>query len=319
MQHAKLDGCRVLVTGAGGFIGGNLVRHLLTLGAKVSVLVEHEAPLANIFPREAHVSIGSVTDKDRISAIVTERDPEYIFHCAGLLRTVKKEQRNSVLDYISVNTLGTMYIAEAARAIPNLRSFVSLGTLEECGGKESPLAETDREIPISEYSLSKLCATKHIEYLRHEQNFPGVVLRPTIVYGPGQTGGMFIPSLIESCIANREFKMTNGEQMKDFVYVDDVVRAMVLVASAGDLPHAIFHIGSGVETPLCDVVEHVERLDGGMWKATLGAIPYRPEEKMYYCADISRARDCFGWEPTVTLEEGLKYTFEWWHKMSLTR
>ncbi|MBP9760248.1 MAG: NAD-dependent epimerase/dehydratase family protein [Candidatus Pacebacteria bacterium] len=318
MNRVNLDGRRVFVTGASGFIGGNLVRYLLKLGAEVSVLLEHEVPSTTMFPREVHISVGSVTDGDRITAIVTERDPEHIFHCAGLLRVINTERQNSMLDYISINMLGSIYIAEASRTLPNLHSFVSLGSLEECGGHELPLIETDREVPISQYSFSKLCATKYIEFLRNEYHFPGVVLRPTIVYGPGQSGGMFIPSLIDACVTNREFRMTKGEQRKDFVYIDDMVRAMVLATSVQDVSHTILHIGSGVETQLKEVASTVERLAGGCWKATLGAIPYRSEEKMHYCADISRARNCLGWEPSVALEEGLKNTIEWRRKISLT-
>jgi len=309
MDLASLRGKRALVTGAAGFIGRRVSEVLCAQGALVTTLVRASSHVRDTSMPGVQVVVGSVADKECIEEVVNMCKPEYVFHCAGVSRTTIQGHGDEMA-YVTVNTLGTMYLVNAVHAVGTTCGFVALGTLEESTEGRSN-NETD-VVPASLYALSKLYATKYVEYMRVMHGFPGIVLRPTIVYGPGQTGGMFIPALVEACLKRKRFDMTSGEQKKDFLYVDDLVSAMLLAVVTPHVRHAIIGVGSGKERSLRDIALWIERIVGARGCVKVGTLPYRCDERMHYQADITTVVRVLGWRPVVDLEEGLRRTVEWW-------
>lgn len=311
MDLASLHGKRALVTGAAGFIGRHVAEALCAQGARVTTLVRSSDPIRNPAIPGTQLVVGSVTDKGYVEGVVKTVKPEYIFHCAGVSRSTIQDHGDEMA-YVTVNTLGTTHLINAAHAVGTTRGFVAIGTLEE--KTEDRSNDGTDTVPTSMYALSKLYATKYVEYMRVAHGFPGLVLRPTIVYGPGQTGGMFVPALISACLKGKKFDMTPGEQKKDFLYIDDLVKAMILSVVTPHVKDAIMSVGSGKGYTLRDVALWIERIVGAYGCVKIGALPYRHSERMHYQADIATITRVLGWHPMVDLEEGLGRTVEWWRK-----
>jgi nucleoside-diphosphate-sugar epimerase len=143
--------------------------------------------------------------------------------------------------------------------------------------------------------------------------FPAVVLRPTVAYGPNQDLDMFIPALISSLLKNQDFCMTDGSQTRDFIFIDDVISAIVRAINI-DVAGQVINISSGTEVSLSTLVELVLKIiDTDVRKHVLKAIlPRRHGEVGRYVATNGLAKDILGWAPTVDLESGLTQTINWY-------
>lgn len=295
---------KVLITGANGFIGRSLVADLVARDARVATM--DVAPLEGGDGREITAYTGDLEDRTFVEDCIGRCRPDVVFHLAAF-----KERSSAMADFykaVGVNVLGSLNLFSALNARGNVSSVVVLGTAEEYGRNDSPFREGMREGPVTAYSYSKLCLTNLCEILYNLHGLPVVVLRPTLAYGPGQDTGMFLPSLIESLIGDRPFLMTAGEQTRDYVYITDLVDAMIKASETPEAQGEIINIGSGTAVRLLDLVEMVERLLGKKGRVTVGGREYRPDEIMDYQVDTSKAKRLLRWEPKVSLDEGVELT-----------
>jgi len=294
---------KVLVTGANGFIGRSLVPALIARNARVATM--DVAPLEGGDGREITAYHGDMEDRAFVEDCIGRCRPDVVFHLAAF-----KERSSAMADFYKaagVNILGSLNLFSALNVEGNVSSVVVLGTAEEYGRNDSPFREGMRERPVTAYSYSKLCLTNLCEILYSLHGLPVVVLRPTLAYGPGQDTGMFLPSLIESLIQDRPFIMTAGEQTRDYVYITDLVDAMIK-ASQIPAPGEIINIGSGTPVRLLDLVGMVERFLDKKGLVKVGGRDYRPDEIMDYYVDTSKAKRLLRWEPKVSLDEGVELT-----------
>jgi UDP-glucose 4-epimerase len=297
--RADLRGRRVLVTGSKGFIGGHLVPLLASLGAEVTTadLTDDSRPGA------VHVCL-DLTDPERCSQCVAAARPEIVYHLAATRERTRELGR--LRDVLDTNLLATLNLLMAAAELPALQTVVLLGSSEEYGSSQAAFREDMREGPVSAYSFSKVCSTYLAQYLHRVHGLPCVVLRPGLVYGPGQDQGMFLPALIRSVAAGRPFLMTPGQQTRDFIHVSDVVEAIARASACTD--GQVLNVGSGVATPIADVAMTVGRLLGRQHLVRVGALEYRTAEVMDHRLDTSLARRVLDWAPLVPLERGLEMT-----------
>jgi len=192
--------------------------------------------------------------------------------------------------------------------------FVFASTSEGYMGR-APFSEEGRRLPLSSYSASKMLAETACMFCFCTRKTPVTILRPFIVYGPGQGKGMLIPDAITSMLERRPMKTTKGEQTRDFVYVDDVVDAFILASSRKEAAGQTYNVCTGKETKIKDVVSKIASLTGGGSEEVL---PYRKNEVFSHFGDNSKLMS-LGWEPRTSLEEGLKRTVEWYKKNQETR
>ena len=298
-----LDGKKILVTGGRGFIGRSLVDALIGHRAVVTTLdmVPPENGAADLT-----ACTGDIEDRSFADECVERCKPDVVFHLAAF-----KERSSDVEDFyraVGVNVVGCLNLLSALVRHGGVSSVVVLGTAEEYGRNESPFAESMREAPVTAYSYSKLCVTNLCGMFHSLYRLPVVVLRPTLAYGPGQEAGMFLPSLIRSLVEKRPFVMTPGEQTRDFVYITDLVDAMIQASRARAAPGQVINIGSGTPVKLLDLAIMVERLLDRQGLVKVGGREYRPDEIMDYCVDTTKARTLMGWKPKVSLDEGIKLT-----------
>jgi nucleoside-diphosphate-sugar epimerase len=302
---------RALVTGGGGFIGSNLVRALLARGDEVRVLDNFSTGsrrnLAGL-ERDVEVVEGELRSYERVHHAV--RGTEVVFHL-GALGSVPRSVQDP-LTSSAVNVEGTLNVQLAARD-ESVRRVVFASSSSIYGNQpELPLSESMAPDPISPYGVAKLAAERYcVSFSRVYHSFETVVLRYFNVFGPRQDPtsqyAAVVPLFITAIAAGRPITIfDDGEQSRDFTYVDNVVAANLLAADAEDVSGKIFNISGGAPTSVNELAEAIGRLLGKpVERRYLGA---RAGDLRNSWADIGAARSLLGFDPQIDLEEGLRRT-----------
>jgi nucleoside-diphosphate-sugar epimerase len=312
-MHSHLHDRRTLVTGATGYVGGLLCAALKRAGARVAATSRTATSGTQDGVRWIP---GDLTEADFVERLVRESDPEYVFHLAAF-----KKRASGLDDFraaIDTNFQGVVHLASACQSRDGFLRFVAMGTCEEYGPSATPFREALREAPANAYALSKLAATHFLQASYSANAFPAVILRPSLAYGPGQADDMMLPALIRSLIAGRTFPMTLGAQTRDYVYIDDLIQAMLLSSGAADICGRVINISSGEPVSVRDMALRVASLVGGQATSLLGLgeLAYRHGEAMNYWAAPDVARTVLGWQPATPLAEGLKRTVDYYRMHS---
>ena len=241
---------RALVTGATGFIGRALTARLATGGASVWGLTSSGSE--SVGAGSGGTLRADVRSPIQVAAAIDAARPTHLFHLAALRERTLDWSR--LEESMAVNAFGTAcVVAAAARA--GVRRVVVMGTADEYGPITAPYREGDRESPRTVYGMSKLCGTRTALAIGQATGLEVCVLRGSVAYGPGQPADMFIGSLVASLAAGSGFSMTSGEQLRDFVYIDDVVEALDTAAWAEGAAGLILNVGTGTSVPVCAVAQ----------------------------------------------------------------
>ena len=214
---------------------------------------------------------------------------------------------------VRVNITGALNLW-AALSGTNAR-LVMAGSCGEYGQAAGLIAETQACRPTWFYPATIHAAVTLLTTLAREGNRQLVVIRPFGPYGPADNSDRILPRVIEALLGRDDVRVTAGEQLRDFLYIDDHVKAFLLAAVTARLdPGAVFNCGSGIPRRLRDVIEAAARLvgNGALARVKFGAVPYRATEVWEMCADIGAARRDLGFEPAIGLEEGLSRTIAWY-------
>jgi nucleoside-diphosphate-sugar epimerase len=308
----SLEGVRVLVTGATGFIGSHLAERLVAEGAEVTLAVEpgvSKANVANILDKVSARDV-DLCDGQMVRQVVREYQPSKIYHLAAVGVT---EPGVDPTLAVQVNLMGTLNLLEALRET-ECDCFVNTGTCYEYGHTTPPMREDQMVNPINAYAASKSAAWIFCNMYHRTHGYPIVTVRPFTVYGSRQSARALIPQTILSALRGENFEMTGGEQTRDFTYVDDVVKGYIRASLSEKAIGQTINLGAGEEHPIRDVVLKVLELMGNPVRPLIGALPYRPREIWRLYADSSKARELLGWQPQVSLEDGLKKTIAWYTK-----
>lgn len=302
-DSSNLAGRRVLVAGGGGYIASRLIPRLLADGATVAAQASYVEPLAGL---DLTLIEGPVSDP-AVQEAIRAFDPEVVLDLMG--RTDQSHSRDND-DAMAASHFGAVRdLGRAVLETPSLRRWVHCGTNEEYGNNPVPFTEDMREEAVSAYSAAKVAATHHLQMIARYEGAPVVTVRPFVVFGPGQSRGL-IPFLIRMGLGDQAFDTTEGKQTRDFIWSEDLVEGILAAAVAGDEVHGeVINLGSGVETPVRQVVEAVCRLAGG-GQPNFGAMSMRDGESLRCVADVSKAARLLGWAPATGLEEGLAVMVE---------
>lgn len=295
---------RLLIVGGNGFIGRHTMAHALALGWDVTSLGVSPRPEAGANLPGARFVTADIANVAELKAALGGTAFEYVVNCGGYIdHTGFFSGGKRVID---VHFLGVVNLVETLdRGV--LKAFVNIGSSDEYGGAPAPQTETQREQPISAYSLGKLAATHFLQMLSRTEGYPVTTLRLFLTYGPGQDLHRFLPQVIKGCLEGRTFPASKGEQLRDFCFVADTVAAIFAALDRRSAVGEVINVASGKPISIREMVETVRRLIG---KGTpdFGQIAYRPGENMSLYANIGKAKTILEWEPVVPLEVGLHLT-----------
>jgi len=309
------SGSRVLVTGAGGFIGSHLCERLVELGADVRPFCEYNSlgswGWLDESPRrsELDVVLGDIRDADSIEGATAGVD--VVFHLAALIAIPFSYE--APVAYLQTNAIGTANVLRAARRA-ECRSIVHTSTSEVYGtARYVPIDEAHPLQAQSPYAASKVAADKVAESFHLSFGVPVATLRPFNTYGPRQSARAVIPTILTQLLAGDRVALGNTTPTRDFTFVTDTVEAFVRIADCAAAVGRVVNAGSSQEISIGALVDRIEDLLGRQAPLEREPERVRPEasEVERLCADASLARELFGWEPRVSLDEGLAATTDW--------
>jgi nucleoside-diphosphate-sugar epimerase len=301
---------RVLVTGANGFVGANLVRKLLLDGNELHVVLRPNAQrwrLDEVLPR-IRIHETDLTDDGGVRAAVRLARPDWIFSLAAHGGYSDQVDGRTIL---ASNTLGAMTLLDASLE-SGFEAFVHTGSSSEYGYKDHPAREDDVLEPNSTYAVTKAAATHYCQFVARSCDVNVVVLRLYSVYGPYERPTRFIPTLIIRGLERRLPPLVDPSTTRDFVHVDDTVTALIRVASTRALPRGtVLNVCSGTKMSVRDVVTIAKSLleisDEPDWKS----MPARPWDTKTWVGDPQAIRERLGWEPAYAFEDGFGATLRW--------
>ncbi len=166
-------------------------------------------------------------------------------------------------------------------------------------------------MPISPYALGKLTSTHFLQQCYRQGILNTVVLRPFLVFGERQGKERFLPYLINNCINDREFKVSKGEQIRDYLYVQEFNRGLIKALDNSEAFGEVINLASGIPVKIKDIVKNVQEIIG-KGKPILGGLDYRPGESMALYADIQKAKNILGWTPQIDFKDSLEKTITWY-------
>jgi nucleoside-diphosphate-sugar epimerase len=293
-----LAGRKALVTGASGFIGSRLCQRLVRERAEVHGVSRSQRTSSVIQWWSA-----DVCDTESLLALVREVKPDFIFHLAS--HVSGSRGLDAVLPTFRANLLSSVNVLLAA-------ADVDCGRVVLAGSLEEPGSEEGQPVPVSPYAAAKSAAGTYGRMFQNLYDVPVVTLRIFMVYGPGQRDvTKLVPYVITSLLRGEAPALSSGARPVDWIYVDDVVDALIASATADAVLGETVDVGSGVLTPIRAVVEGIVDLIKPSVEPRFGALPDRPNERIRV-ADVERTQALLGWVPGTPLEQGLSATVDWY-------
>lgn len=303
---------KIIITGGAGFIGSNLADELIGQGHQVVVLDNlSTGSKKNLNPRAKFYKADVCSPS--VFKIFEKEKPEVVFHFAAQI-DVRKSAENPIED-ARINILGGINILENCK-INKVKKVIFSSTGGAMYGNATviPTPETYLEFPLSPYGIGKLTTEKYLNYYYKVFNLPFVALRFANVYGPRQNsrGEAGVVAIFLDKILNNQQPVINGngKQTRDFIYVDDVVKAVILAMNSKKI--GIFNIGTGKETDINEIFDKIKRITGSGYKKEYSS--KKPEEQKRSCLDYSKAGKELNWEPKYNIEQGLEETTKWFIK-----
>ncbi len=309
------EGRRVLVTGAGGFIGSHLTEKLVELGATVRAFVHYNAlgsagwlsdsPLRD----QMEVFAGNIVDRDSVTTAVAGQD--VVFHLAALIAI--PYSYHAPASYVQTNIVGTLNVLQASRGT-GVERIVHTSTSEVYG--------TARQVPINEahplqgqspYSASKIGADKMAEAFYRSFDLPVVTVRPFNTFGPRQSARAVIPTIITQHLQGETVRLGSLEPTRDLNFVSNTVDGFVAAAACKEAIGRTINLGSGREISIGALAQLIGQAIGKPIQIETDEKRIRPKESEVerLLGDNTLARTLLQWEPAVTLEDGLARTIEW--------
>lgn len=308
-------GRRVLVTGGAGFVGGALVRRLVSAGAKVTVLDDLFTGQPDTVPATAQLVVGSVEDAALVADLVST--VSIVFHMAA--RNIIASTKDPRSDFLT-NIGGTLNVLLAARESRTER-VVYTGSTSIYGNPRSiPINEDDPAVLLSPYAVSKLSGEHYCLAFYESYGVPAAIVRYSNVYGEGQRPDNpycgVIAKFFDAGMADEAIQIHgDGQQTRDYTYVDDAVDATLL---AGIQPRAegeVFNVGTGIETSVNELARLIGESLGH--PLTISHVDRRDIDNIRRrVVNIEKARRMLRWSPQRTLADGLGLTADWLHRRS---
>ena len=294
---------KLLIVGGTGFIGNNLTQKAVESGFLTTV-ISLNLPKEDYKVSNTEYLQADITDLDHLKKNLLNRKFDYIVNLSGYID--HSDFMNGGREIINAHFDGVQNLLQVIDW-GGLKKFIQIGSSDEYGNQSAPQSEDIRESPISSYSAGKLFSTHLLQMLHKTEGFPVVILRLFLVYGPGQSKKRFLPQIIDGCFSDLGFPVSGGAQLRDFCYVDDVSRGILMALKNKDVEGEVINLASGEPISIREIIEIVRGLVG-KGSPEFGKIPYRVGENMSLYADTKKANKILKWMSKTSIGDGIKKT-----------
>jgi NAD dependent epimerase/dehydratase len=308
---------RVLLTGAGGFIGSHLLEKLVAGGASVRAFVRYNSRadygLLRLVPPEvlAQVDVVAGDLRDNYAIQKAVDGCQYVFHLGALI-SIPYSYVHPV-EVAQTNFIGTLNILTACREA-GVERLIHTSTSEVYGTAQYvPIDETHPLQGQSPYSASKIGADKIVESFYCSYGLPVVTVRPFNTFGPRQSARAVIPTIITQALARKTIRLGNLETTRDFTYVDDTVNGFLKAAESANVNGKTFNLGTGEEIKIGDLAQKIIQKVGNPVEIAIDPVRLRPGESEVFrlLSNNTLARETLGWQPENSFDQGLDKTIAW--------
>lgn len=298
-----------LITGAAGFLGSSLANHLAREGQQVRGLDDLSTGDPKVLSPDVHFTRGDVSDRPKLWTLL--QDVDVVYHLAA--RVSVQESILYPRDYNTVNVGGTVALMEAMRDVGVKRVVLASSGAVYGDMNDGSLKETDIPNPRSPYAVSKISAEHYVRTIGSLWNMETVSLRIFNAYGPAQhlppSHPPVVPHYLRQALRGGTLVAhSDGSQTRDYIYVDDVISAMVAASTAPNVNGLVINVGSGVETSVQQLVNTV--LDVTNSKANVVYNNQTSGGVSRMKADLTLAKEKLRFTPSISLVEGLRLTLQ---------
>lgn len=305
-------GLKALITGATGFIGSNLVRELLKRDWEVYAIIRNNSSIGLSRLKDLKNLNYIYINNNSFENIEYSNIPKFdaCFHLAAYGVDYNQKDISQTID---ANIKFTMNLLKFCKN-NKTKKIINTGTCYEYGiNNRRKISEDTQLNPQSYYAISKVASELMANLYAREMNLNLITVRPFGIFGEYEGLHKLVPQLMKSVILNETIKMTQGEQIRDYLYIKDLIEAYISLIETDVPNYEVFNICSGNEIRIKEFAYLISKITGCDMKLfQLGAIPYRKNEVMYFVGDNSKIKKYTNWRPKYSIEEGLKNTYEWY-------
>lgn len=301
---------RILITGASGFVGANLLRRLLQQGHETHVILRRQHQpwrLAGLFDsfQKHELDVG---DYDAMAALVHAIKPEWVFHLAAYGAYPSQLGFRRMLE---TNVMGAAALLDASSKA-GVEVYIQTGSSSEYGYKAQATEETERLDPNSHYAITKAAATHYCQFTAKTLNLNAITLRLYSIYGPYEHPNRLVPSLILHGLRQTFPPLVSPRTARDFLYIDDAVDAILCVANSNSMQRgAVYNVCSGIQTSLGEIVDVAARVLQIPGRPAWSTMEARSWDSDKWVGSPERIKKDLDWTACVDLETGLRRTIKW--------
>ena len=295
---------KILIFGGTGFIGFHLAKEALKKGFQVTSISSNKPKKIRYLKKVKYIIV-DITNKNSLKKKIKENF-EYIVNLAGYVDH-KNKIKTHKSHYFGCKNISNFFLEK------KIKKFVQVGSSMEYGLINSPQKENLKCKPISIYGKAKFLSTKYLLNLYEKKKFPVTILRLYQIYGPYQDLNRLIPIVINSCKNNRRFLCSHGRQLRDFLYIDDLIKVFFLVFKNSRAEGKIFNIGSGKLFKLKNIINKiVSYYKSG--SPQFNKIKLRKEEQLEIYPRLSKVKRILKWKAKIDFPTGLKRTIQYYNE-----
>lgn len=305
---------KILITGATGFVGSNLLRRLVNTDAEIHILTRPSSDIWRISDiiGKVHNHLVDILEVEKLKKILTGIQPDYIFHLANT--SIYGGVSVPDEELARVNLIGLINLIFALEEV-NYRGFINTGSSSEYGLKNEPIKETDLCEPMNTYGVIKLAATNYASFIAKFKNKPIVTFRLFSPFGYYDDRRRLISKTTLDLLANKELTLAIPGAVRDYIFIEDIIDLFLEAKDmAGDLRGEIFNVGFGKEHKISEIVDLIIGMINPGYKISWGTASAQPWEPKKWEANMDKTFSIFRWRPKYSLEEGIEKTINWFSK-----